>query len=648
MQPRAVPGIALACDLDVQRARSSVACVLNTLGGADRSVCGVGPDWAAAAIAPPGSEPTAGGQFCTNGQHALVWAGEIFLPDHWQISQLFSTDREAAGAGLLDQLRRHGAGILGDVDGAFCGAWFDPTRRTWTVFTDRLGLIPLFYWSDDERLIVSPRASTTWLASGRPLEIDEDGVAGLLRCGNSVDENTLIRDVHWLRGGHLLEWRPGTTHSTCYWDFHFDDRADQSAEESIEDHIGVLEHVMDRLSRPDGDLRLGISGGIDSRLMLAMCAELKRVPSCFTVGWVFADDVRFGRKLARAAGARHDWIPLEAERLIGRIEQAILDTDGLHSARHLGPVSTLHDYLDRVRGSVVLEGYMQGVLGGAYVPADDDVAENTPPHACNWARQRLHAGGDPELIDRLLAPGLSERSWSRWQARINEAWQQAPTRDPLARAEYAVLRSRSGRIDALGTALLQTSVLVRSPACHLAMLDWHARTPPRLRRGKRLMIEILTRRFPHLARVPRSGAGGLPLSGERWRREVCWQRERLQRGWTHLRHQWTKRWGTGGPALTAWTFDTWRRKGGLRDLLMPRSAHVQNWVRRDVLRTLWRSVKKDPRSAGPLLTLATIETMIRWLESVPREGIVHDLPGPHAIDLTSLESRRPIVVGAAH
>jgi hypothetical protein len=348
-------------------------------------------------------------------------------------------------------------------------------------------------------------------------------------------------------------------------------------------------------------------------MILALCDDIGRVPECFTTGWGFSEDVRFGRKLARAAGADHEWLPLSVDGLAGRMEQLIIGCDGLHGAAHLLFGSAIPQHVESQRGNVLLEGLVYVVAGGGCVPEDGDAG---PPHASRWAVGNLHAAGSPEAINRLLRPDVAETSWRRWQQYVEDRYRRAPAGDPLRKAEYVTQSGRAGRNNALTVNLYRPHAAVRHPLCDREMERWYASTPPRLRRGKQIYMEILRRRFPKFARIQRTNYSGLPMAKDWLLRQWCWHSEKLHRWWAHGRYPWTRRLGTDGAAVRAWGFLHWRESGRL-DVLRDRDARVLRWVRGESLDELWRTTENDPLKCVPLLTLATIELMLRWLETLP-------------------------------
>lgn len=631
----------LVCDPDPGRAQTAVRRMLAELGavGTPGVAAACAPGWAAAVVPPAGIEPTCGADIHVTGRDVLLWTGEIFLPadnDGGAVAGGISPGKgngnRAVSARLLAILQRHGLAGLADCDGAFCGAWFDAARNQWSVFGDKLGMLPVFWRADRQRLIVGPKAWLTWLASGAPLAIDSLGVAGMLRTQNAIDDRTLISGVRWLNRGHALVRRRGAHELHGWWDLRDEPTLIQDERAAADAYVDVLRQCLERHTATRGPLLLGISGGLDSRLFLAVCEELGRIPACFSSGFAFAGDVRFGRQLARLVGASHDWSPLDEATLREHLRQTVIDSDGLHNLGHLPPSAALRPYLEAQQGAVLLEGFFNGAAGGSMIPGDaGDLGR--APHERTWAQSTLHAGGTLALIDALLEPGLSAESRSYWADNVDQAYAQAGSSDPLRKAEYAMNGPRRSRKETLGTTLLRGHVLVRSPATDLAMIRWHQAVPPSLRRSRRLYLDVLCRRFPRFARVPRSETGGMPIASGRWLREYHWQREKLYRMWAGRHHPALRRWGPAGDSIRGWTFQTLLAQGAFEPMLDDR-ARVYEWVRRDAVMGLWSKAITDPLTAMPLMGLLTVETMVRWLESHSTSATVD----PEAIHFERIET----------
>ncbi len=621
------PGIYMVCDPRPGRAKAAVQAMVCASGDMDDRMLALdGPGFALLTASPPGSEYSRGpGVYCDH-HGILAWAGEMCLPWAWYDRAGPASVRTTAAI-LRRNLVTRGLEVLAEIDGSFCGAWFDNETRKWTMFNDRWGLMPLFWWSRNDRLVVAPRARLAWQASNTQLSIDENGVVDLLRSQNMLDDHTLIADIHWLEPAHGLNWNGRRVDIHRYWSFEHKPVEPRSYDDVVQGYLDAARPTLAHMTDCQSPLLQGLSGGLDSRMFLALCDERGRAPTCFTSGLAYGEDVRFARQLAHVARTSHDSLLLDAREFPRQLRESIINTDGLHGAGHLVASTPINDYLSRHGGAVLLEGYLHGVLGGSDLPVDEDIPANVPAHQHAWALAFLHSGGTPEQIGGLLHEDIASASLTRWRSHVDDTFGSCPIDDPLYRAEYAIITGRSGRNDVLVPAMARRHVLARHLACDMRMIEWYAATPARLRRARQPYIDVLRRHFPAFARVPRAdGCSGMPLSDEPWRREYAWQCEKLHTRWVWLRYADVRRWGRDSIAARAWGFETCRQ-AGLFEPLLAADARVLEWVRPHALRSSFEAACHQPRQAVPLLSLLTIEIMLRELESTKR---IESLPTPGA------------------
>jgi hypothetical protein len=609
----------------------------------DRTLALEGAGYAIAAISPSGHHAHAGPAWHADARGLLVWAGEMFLPESWTGGKTADSPNSVAAI-VRHRLLLDGPEILAHIDGSFCGAWFDVQANSWTIFNDRWGLIPLFWWTQGQRLIVSPKARITFQASEKPLRIDEHGVADLLRTQNMLDDHTLISGLHWLEPARCLQWDGASIDTRRYWDFQHRPHAAVCSGEVLTGFVEASRSTIARMTDTGGQILQGISGGLDSRMFLAVCHELGRVPACYTSGFAYSEDMRFGRKLARAAGASHDALLLDERLLPDQLRQSILETDGLHGAGHLVMSAPIASHLARHAGAVLIEGYLHGVLGGSDLPADADVPGERPAHQHTWALDFLHGGGEPELIGNLLSPRLATDSLARWRSHVDDTFARSRVEDPLCRAEYTIVTGRSGRNDVLVPAMFRRHVLARHPACDRRMVDWYATTPACMRRARQAYVDVLRMFYPRFARVPRAdGCSGMPLASENWRREYHWQAERLYSWWARRRYPQVRSWGRDSRAARAWAFDACRRAGMFEPMLAC-DARIYEWVRPHAVRNLWDRACREPRQSIPLLSLFTIESTVRELERPAAKTNLDAGPAFRCLSIGAVQARECVEV----
>jgi len=592
---------------------------------ADRQAAAArGRDWALAVVAPAAAGPTCGAGLAAEAGHLLAWTGDLLLPEDWTEHPRDGSDPGRLGSALLRRLARQGIEALIDIDGSFCGAWYDPRADRWQIFNDKLGLIPVFWTSHRGRDVAGPSPDLVRLAAGAPVTLWDQGLADLLRTGNMVDDRTLIRGVRWLIGGHALVRTPQGLEAGRYWEFRHRPVPDTDVEALLESAGEVLERCIRRQADCRWPLWLGLSGGMDSRCILAAAHAVGRVPACFTTGMAVSEDVRYAPHVARAAGAVHYWVPFEPPAAIEPLMNLIRRTAGLHSARHLTAAAMIPAWLEAQRPCVLLEGYLMGALAGVHLPDPAEILPGRPPHQWPWAGNRLHAGGRVEAVDELLRPDLARTSLQRWAERIDRRFRQAPAEDSVRKAEFVVVAGRSGRNDVIGTWMLTPHAVVRCPGSDRAMLDWYAAAPPDLLRGKRFHMELIRRRYPRFAHAQRASYNGLPLTTGAWRRNWCWQKEKLFRAWARWRYPWTRQLGLGTPGMMALTLQAWKASGAL-DVLLEPDARVLECVRPERLNRLWREADGDKDALTLLMGVATAEIALRHFENT-RAG-----PGPEEL-----------------
>lgn len=169
------------------------------------------------------------------------------------------TDVSAPVSAILSELQD------GKFDGIFAGAAWD--HHTLTFFNDRLGLRDLYYQQIRDKIIIS--TSPLWAACLSPRrEIDFSHFGSRWLLFSQIGIRALLKGVTRLQPGEVVSVsRAANTISTCAdrWTPTVD--ADSNA---CEKFVDALLRVL-RFPADNGlDVSLGLSGGLDSRLLLSL------------------------------------------------------------------------------------------------------------------------------------------------------------------------------------------------------------------------------------------------------------------------------------------------------------------------------------------------------------------------------------------
>jgi asparagine synthase (glutamine-hydrolysing) len=201
-----------------------------------------------------------------------------------------------------EELPRH-------LDGMFAFGIWDIPRRSLFLARDRTGKKPLFYATSGGRFQFASEIKALF-AAGLPVEVDHDGLAGMLAYGYAPPPGTLYRQVWQLPPAHQLvlsaDRKPRVT---PYWSVDFRPRDRPVSESEAAEQVRELLTAAVR-KRLVADVPIGafLSGGLDSTIVVGlMSASVPRVRT-FSIGFAGDpryDETHYARLAARAFGTDH-------------------------------------------------------------------------------------------------------------------------------------------------------------------------------------------------------------------------------------------------------------------------------------------------------------------------------------------------------
>ena len=291
------------------------------------------------------------------GIKSYLWLSGYVLPLCKNSSETGSLDQESLIIRLYTQ---YGSGFTDHIKGIFTIVLAN--RDRFQVINDKLG-IGKFFYSADLRYV----SSSYWLLSARFIEgqVSESALLFYLLSNNFPPGHTLTANLRFSEGATRITHAETGLVEEKYW--HFSKLLNNGSTGLSIDEIS--ERFRDILLRDTGELHphmiyLTLTGGLDSRLILAVCKSAGSQPYTFTYGDPESKDVTGARALAQAMGLEHitwehapgkDWF----ETLTGRILNSGNSLINPHRAHRVQAFSDL-DVKDPE--SMLLGGYLGGEI----------------------------------------------------------------------------------------------------------------------------------------------------------------------------------------------------------------------------------------------------------------------------------------------
>lgn len=291
-----------------------------------------------------GAQPMAYAQNAEN--YCIVYNGELYNTQKVR-KQLQKLGHRFTGHSdtevVLHAYAQWGEACLSKFNGIFAFAIWEEKKKRLFLARDRMGVKPLFYKLHQGGLLFASELKTILKYPTVKAQLDEEGAAQILLLGpGRVPGSGVFRDISELEPGCCGFYENGKLRIHRYWKL-----KDREHSESFEDTVAaVRELVTDAIRRQMvSDVPIGtfLSGGLDSSLITAICAEEEkkwgRKLSTFSVDYADNDryfvpnkfqpnsDGDFIRLMQDTLQTDHYWCILTPEDLMDALEDSVAARD---------------------------------------------------------------------------------------------------------------------------------------------------------------------------------------------------------------------------------------------------------------------------------------------------------------------------------
>lgn len=452
----------------------------------------------------------------------LSFTGHLLVEEGSGARLLWDAEAGVHAAELLRNRDARLEDVLISLNGGFSGVITGPAETI--LFTDRYGTHPLYFRIEKNSLKYSDSILGVIGGCERRSGLNESAALALMSGEFIPGSQTLANGVEQVCTGEIVRFRtdePIGVSRSRYWRATISG-GDGSPESALEEEFGALLRTWGNQwaqalleSIPESsDIGIPLSGGLDSRLLLASLAGYDRNrihPCCY--GDPQSSDVRLSRLAAERLGLKHTHLPfVDGSPLMGESRSKLVQLIGGTTRLTLADGGlVLAEHLSAPRGNVgvFVPGHSGDVVSGSKLKPSQShrgtiAAEDFAASYC--------ACFHPKDLAGLLLPQKRELSTAaidlfRASARTSNEADEAIHRWSL---EELIHR----RVNTELVIYRQTSKAV-TPFFDSRLADFFARTPRESLYGQRLYIrvagsQIFTGKMEPLAHIPLQGRGGSP------------------------------------------------------------------------------------------------------------------------------------------
>jgi asparagine synthase (glutamine-hydrolysing) len=243
-----------------------------------------------------------------------------------------------------------GPGFLRRLNGWFSGLLLDLRDSTVTLFNDRYGVNRIYYYQNADAFYFSSEAKALLKVLPELHNLDPAGLAEFLSCGCVLQDRTLFRSVSLLPGGSAWRFSPG--HSVRK-DLYFkreswEDLPGLSNAEYYEKLRETWTRILPRYLKGRERAALSLTGGVDSRMILACASHEPGTLPCYTFGGMYRDclDLTVSRRVAEICEQPHETLRLD-KRFLGEFP-ALMEKTAYISDGCMDPTGSADLYVQRL------------------------------------------------------------------------------------------------------------------------------------------------------------------------------------------------------------------------------------------------------------------------------------------------------------
>ncbi len=221
--------------------------------------------------------------------------------------------------------------------GALTVAWYDEKKDRLVLATDKIGQRLLFYGSRNGNFVFASYIARIMASRLVSREINIESLANFIRISYVPGDGTLFKDIKCMPAGSILSFEKGTVDVRKYWRIDQIEPHGSYNSERLDEIENLFKTAVSRSMSSGVDTAISLTGGLDSRCILAAAANMKLPFTTFTGGQPDSTDVIFAKKAAEITGSEHFFEFIGPDKMVDWLTPMVLYQGGVAATLHSHP-----------------------------------------------------------------------------------------------------------------------------------------------------------------------------------------------------------------------------------------------------------------------------------------------------------------------
>jgi asparagine synthetase B (glutamine-hydrolysing) len=196
--------------------------------------------------------------------------------------------------------------LLARARGAFCAVHYQPQTGTLRLIADKLCIRPLYYWVGEKYVVFATALRVLENLAEIRREMDVRAVTEMIGLGVPLGTRTPYANIFLLRAAEVLEVTEKNIKGSQYWRWDDIPPAQSSEPELLSEIYRRFTKAIALRIRDDSTAVAFLSGGLDSRCIVAALRDRDVRVHTFTFGVRDTQDQAFAARFAERAGTLHE------------------------------------------------------------------------------------------------------------------------------------------------------------------------------------------------------------------------------------------------------------------------------------------------------------------------------------------------------